>query len=215
SAQAALFEKALTRLRVEQPVVLGHSWGTLVALAMALDYPQKVRGLVLVSGYYYPTARLDVAMTAPVALPVLGDVMRYTVSPVFGRLAFRKTIEVMFAPRPVPDRFRETLSREMMLRPSQIRANAEDAAFMIPAAARFEYRYPTLQVPVRILAGAEDRVVDTQEQAARLRAELPQSKLRVFQNIGHMVHYAALDATVAAVEELAEGSTSAPRAAAA
>ena len=56
-AQAALFAKAFDELGITRPVVVGHSWGTLVALALALDYPQALAGLVLASGYYFPTAR--------------------------------------------------------------------------------------------------------------------------------------------------------------
>ena len=39
--QAALFVKALKQLSVRDPVVLGHSWGSLVAIAIGLrnDYP--------------------------------------------------------------------------------------------------------------------------------------------------------------------------------
>jgi len=85
-AQADLLHRTLARLGVERPIVLGHSWGTLVALALALDQPEAVRGLVLLSGYYFPTGRLDVWAFAPPAIPVLGDLMRYTVSPVLGRM---------------------------------------------------------------------------------------------------------------------------------
>src|SRR6185369_12385260 len=63
-AQAALLRKALSALGIERPIVLGHSWGTLVALALALRDDADVRQLVLVSGYYYPTMRLDVAIAA-------------------------------------------------------------------------------------------------------------------------------------------------------
>src|SRR4030095_5174609 len=58
--QAELFCAALTRLGIERPLVLGHSWGTLVALAMAARNSERVKGLVLVSGYYFPTWRVDV-----------------------------------------------------------------------------------------------------------------------------------------------------------
>jgi pimeloyl-ACP methyl ester carboxylesterase len=80
-AQAELLWKALARLGVGKAVVLGHSWGTLVALSLALEHPSFVAGLVLVSGYYYPTARMDVPLVSGPAIPVIGDVMRYTVSP--------------------------------------------------------------------------------------------------------------------------------------
>ena len=54
-AQAALLHKALLGIEVTQAVVVGHSWGTLVALALALREPADVAGLVLLSGYYFPS----------------------------------------------------------------------------------------------------------------------------------------------------------------
>ena len=54
SEQASLLLRALAHLGIERPVVVGHSWGALVALAMALESPEDVAGLVLLSGYYYP-----------------------------------------------------------------------------------------------------------------------------------------------------------------
>src|SRR5512132_4332188 len=49
-AQADLLRSAFERLRIERPVVVGHSWGTLVALALALNHPERVHGLLLLSG---------------------------------------------------------------------------------------------------------------------------------------------------------------------
>ena len=56
-AQASLVRKALQTLNVERPVVLGHSWGCLVASAFALEFPEAARGLVLASGLHFPTLR--------------------------------------------------------------------------------------------------------------------------------------------------------------
>ena len=98
-AQANLIRKALARLGVERPVVVGHSWGAIVALALALDYPDEVRGLVLLGGYYFPTRRADVWAFSPPAIPVIGDVMRYTVSPPIMRRLAPKIIRALFAPR--------------------------------------------------------------------------------------------------------------------
>ncbi|HVE88601.1 MAG TPA: alpha/beta hydrolase, partial [Burkholderiaceae bacterium] len=131
TAQAKLLHAALEKLGVERPVVVGHSMGTMVALAMGLDYPADVRKLVLLGGYYYPSLRIDALLTAPVALPVLGDFMRYTVTALSARVMLKRAIKAMFRPREVPVDFLPTLSREMMVRPVQLRANAEDAAFMI------------------------------------------------------------------------------------
>src|SRR4051795_2986540 len=40
------------RLGVSHAIVLGHSWGASIAVALALKFPAFVRGLVLASGYY-------------------------------------------------------------------------------------------------------------------------------------------------------------------
>src|SRR5215213_6443058 len=63
--QAELLHKALVQLGVRRPVVVGHSWGTMVALALAIRHPADTGGLVLLGGYYFPTLRLDALMVAP------------------------------------------------------------------------------------------------------------------------------------------------------
>ncbi|GJH12760.1 alpha/beta hydrolase [Caballeronia novacaledonica] len=201
-AQAALLQGALQLLGVDKPVIVGHSWGTLVALSLAVDFPDQVRGLVLISGYYFPSARLDVAMIAPVAVPVLGDVLRYTVSPFTGRLLIKRTVEAMFAPASMPDEFFEAMPAEMLLRPSQTRATSEDAAFMISAAARLRAHYPSIEMPVRIFAGAGDKIVDPESHSARLHGVLPNSTLDVEVDAGHMVHYKIAGLVCASVADI-------------
>jgi pimeloyl-ACP methyl ester carboxylesterase len=201
TAQADLLHRALAMLGVRRPVVVGHSMGAMVAMAMALDHPADVRKLVLIGGYFYPSLRVDALLTAPVALPVIGDVMRYTVTALQARLMLDKLVRTMFSPRDVPRRFLPTLSREMMLRPVQLRANAEDAAFMVPQARSNSQRHAELRMPVAIVAGAEDAVIDPQAHSVRLQRDLSQSTLAVLPAAGHMVHYAALDAIVALIED--------------
>ena len=140
-------------------------------------------------------------LTAPVALPVLGDVMRYTVTAVSGRMMIETLVKGMFAPKDVPSEFFPVLVREMMLRPVQIRANAEDAAFMIPQAQASNERHGELQMPVTIIVGAQDLVIDVEAHSTRLHRDVPHSKLIVVQGAGHMVHYAAPETVVAAVEQ--------------
>jgi pimeloyl-ACP methyl ester carboxylesterase len=211
SAQAALLHQALATLGVEGPVVVGHSMGTMVALALALDHPADVRKLVLLGGYFYPTLRGDALLIAPAALPVVGDVLRYTVTAVSVRLMLDKLVAAMFSPRDVPPGFLAALSPEMMLRPVQLRANAEDAAFMIPQAGSNSERYAELRMPVAIFAGADDKVIDPEAHSVRLASELDQSTLAVLPEVGHMVHYAALDAIVAAIEQDFGGDGAAAR----
>lgn len=187
-AQAELIYRALQKLQVERPVVLGHSWGTMVAVAMGLAHPDYVRGLVLLSGYYYPNVRLDAPLMSPPAIPVIGDLLRYTLSPLLGRLMWPAIVKHMFSPAPVPERFRE-LPVWMMLRPSQLRAGAAESALMIPSAAMLRKHYPELAMPVAIIAGSADKVIDPADNSARLHGEVLRSTLQITPGVGHMVHY--------------------------
>ena len=211
TAQADLLRRAFERLGIERPVVLGHSWGAMVAIALGLDHPEAVAGLVLLSGYYYPTARGDTVMALPPAIPVLGDVLRYTVSPLIGAALMPAFIKGMFSPCPVPDRFEENFAPAMSVRPSQIRAMAEDGTMMIPAAASVQDRYGELRMPVVIMAGAEDKVADVGRQSMRLHQQIPHSSLHVVPEVGHMLHYAIPADILAAIGTVSEPETSSDR----
>jgi pimeloyl-ACP methyl ester carboxylesterase len=198
-AQAALFAKAFGHLGLDRPLVVGHSWGALVAAALGLDHPDAARGLVLLSGYYYPTARLDVWLFAGPAIPVVGDVMRHTISPPLTRLLAPRIMRKVFEPRPVPARFAQRFPLDLALRPISIKASAEDSALMVPSAAALQDRYRDLDLPAAILVGAQDRIITPERQSGRLAGELPERDIEVLQGLGHMIHYDAQHEIVAAI----------------
>jgi pimeloyl-ACP methyl ester carboxylesterase len=199
-AQAELFKGALEQLGVACAVVLGHSWGSSVAVALALKYPDIVSGLVLASGYYYPTMRPDVvAMSAP-AVPIVGDLLTHTLSPLMSRLMWPMVMTKIFGPRPVPAKF-ANFPKEMALRPSQIRSSAAESALMIPDAFHFRDRYAELKMPVVIIAGEEDRIVDIDTQSARLHGDITQSKFHRLPESGHMIHQTATNQVMKAIEQ--------------
>jgi pimeloyl-ACP methyl ester carboxylesterase len=201
-AQAQLIRRGLERLGVSQAIVLGHSWGASVAVALALKFPEMVRGLVLASGYYYPTLRPDVmALSAP-AIPGVGDIMGHTVSPIISRLMWPTMMAKIFGPKPAPAKFKN-FPREMALRPSQIRASAADSALMIPDAFHSKDEYADLKMPVVIIAGEDDRLIDIDKQSARLHADVSQSAFHRVARNGHMIHQTATGEVMAAINEAA------------
>jgi pimeloyl-ACP methyl ester carboxylesterase len=205
AAQARLLRRACRRLGVERPVVVGHSWGTLVALAWALQAPAEVAGLVLVSGYYYPSTRLDAALVTPGAVPVLGDLLNHTVSPPLMHMTLPGTLRTMFAPRRVPDRFRDVFPEALIPRPKQIRAMSQEGAIMVPAAEALRRHYGGVSCPSIVITGDADRVVDPEDQSIRLAHELNDAELRIVRGAGHMVHHADPLALAQAIDRVASG----------
>src|SRR3954452_19539625 len=202
-AHATLYEHALHQLGVERAIVLGHSWGTMVAVSLALQAPTLVRSLVLLSGYYFPTARMDVVLASPNAVPGIGDALRHTVSPPLARLMLPAGIRAMFAPAPVPEHFDRLFPKDLMVRPIQLRASMEDAAMMTPSVMEFEQHYRDLKLPVVILTGGDDQIADVGRQSRRLHEEIPQSELTVLAGLGHMVHHLAPDAVISTIDRAA------------
>jgi pimeloyl-ACP methyl ester carboxylesterase len=201
AAQAALFARVLKRLGVREPIVVGHSWGTLVAITLALRGDYSVRGLVLASGYYFPTFRPDVWLLSGPAVPILGDMLRYTLAPIISFAILPLLLRKIFAPRSVPLAFKRMFPISLALRPKQLRAAAEESAFLIPAAAQLQLHYRRLVTPVRLLHGDQDQFIE-REQSQRLHQALPGSVLHFIQDAGHMVHHADPAAIAQAVDRI-------------
>ncbi|PWC34547.1 alpha/beta hydrolase [Azospirillum sp. TSO35-2] len=208
--QADLLRHAFAALEIERPVVVGHSYATLVALALALDHPESVSGLVLLAGYYFPTKRLDALFVAPTVVPVLGDVLRYTLSPPLAKASMPMLLKTLFSPCPVPDDLTETFPAALTTRPGQLLANAQDGVTMVPATEAMQSRYADLTLPVAIIAGDGDRIVEQEDQSPRLHRVIPHSTLHRVAQAGHMVHHAAPDLVVRAIDAMSAESAPAP-----
>jgi pimeloyl-ACP methyl ester carboxylesterase len=200
-AQADLVHEALQRMGINRAIVLGHSWGASVATALALKHPQAVSGLVLASGYYFPTVRADVVMLCGPAVPIVGDILSHTLAPLISRAAWPLLLRKIFGPAPVPEKFKG-FPKAMAVRPSQIRASAVETAFMIPNAIGERQEYQALKMPVAIIAGQEDQLIPIDEQSARLHAAIAQSSLHRIAGAGHMVHQTAPAAVMSAIEQV-------------
>jgi pimeloyl-ACP methyl ester carboxylesterase len=119
-----------------------------------------------------------------------------------GRLAAGATFRKMFSPRSVSPEFLKEYSVPMAMRPIQLKSVADDTVSMPGAAGALSCRYTEIQVPVRLIAGADDKIVSTAHQSGRLQLELHNSALQILEGVGHMTHHARPDLVVQAVDEL-------------
>jgi pimeloyl-ACP methyl ester carboxylesterase len=188
AAQAQLLTKALHAIGVSRPVLVGHSWGALVALSMALE-PREATALVLLSGYFTPSIRLDVLLASMAAIPLLGSILCHTMLAVMVRRMAPALLRRIFAPHPVTNTFSSAFPIAIATRPGHLWASAADTALMNASAAALLTRCHRLAIPVIMVAGTEDRMVDTELHSARLQRRITGSLLRRLKGGGHMIHH--------------------------
>ena len=115
----------------------------------------------------------------------------------------------MFAPAPVPARFWR-FPAWMTARPSQLRATAAESAEALAAAATLSKRYREIRVPVVVIAGADDAVVDPFAHSERLHGDVRPSEFRLVPAMGHMLHHLVPERVMEAIEAAAELGKAAP-----
>lgn len=199
--QAAILRAGARALGLERPIILGHSLGGIVALAWALNYPDEVGGVVFLSGYAYPTPRVDFIPFMGPAIPVAGQVMSRTILQPVDRLLLGPLMRRVFEPNPVPPYYSQIPS-DILLRPTQLEAAAAQIAALIPSAMELSPRYPEIRCPVAIVAGQEDRIVNPQDHAVRLHHDVKGSTLHRLAGTGHMPHHVRPEAVLAAIDRV-------------
>jgi pimeloyl-ACP methyl ester carboxylesterase len=198
-AQMELARAALTKLGIEKPLVMGHSWGTLPALAWAVDHPEEVTGLVLVSGPYFPFKTPSPMLMSMPSWPYIGAAMANTTSPLMVRAVGPGVLKQVFAPNAVPQEFIDRFPHGLALRPKQIRATSGDAGLVQLAQIRLSKRYGELKLPVAIVAGDGDKIVAFSF-AERMHAAVPHSSFHVARGVGHMVHWIKRELVMEAID---------------
>jgi pimeloyl-ACP methyl ester carboxylesterase len=200
-AQARLLHRALAQLGVERPILIGHSWGGAMVLAYAEEFPADVAGLLVLAGWSHPAREAALWMAGLPAAPLIGGLMSRALAPALASGLAREIVAQLFAPEPVPDSFWD-FPIELALRPSQLRANAEDLAALNPDVARLRRHYRQIALPVEILTGGADKIVNPAAHAFRLARAVPDAGFQVLTGVGHMLHHTQPEMVCAALERL-------------
>lgn len=189
--QARQIEAGLDRLAVGPAVIVAHSFGALVALALAEHVPDRVTGLVLVAPLIFPEPRLlEHGLIAPRSLPVFGPILsRLSRSSGLDRVAFEWIQTVMFSPVPVPAEWKRTFPFEHVLDPDVLVHEGEDAASTLPLSPAATIDLSNIATPAHILVGTRDKVVEQERQGKALARQLRNGRLSEIEGAGHMLHH--------------------------
>lgn len=186
--QADVVAGVIDALQLGKPVLVGHSLGGAVALATALRHPEKVQGLALIAPLtHMPVGGTpDVFATFNIRPTWLRTLFAWTLLVPLSIRRRKQVLEVVFGPEPAPADYPIRGGGVLGLRPSHFDATSRDAQMLEQVLPGMQARYTDLQVPVRILYGRDDRILDAQEQGQGLVDVLPTAELEWVDG-GHML----------------------------
>lgn len=200
--QAALAAAALERLEAGPAIVVAHSFGAAVALRLALDRPELVRGLVLIAPASHPYPGPNAWHARLAARPLAGRLFCRFAVPLFGPLAAPAAVAATFRPARPPKGYIAKSGLNLLFRPGSFRANARDIVASRAEFAEQAPRYGEIQAYCLILTADEDTVTSPRRHARALYAELPRAELIVLPGAGHAPHQVRPETVVAAVRRL-------------
>jgi pimeloyl-ACP methyl ester carboxylesterase len=200
--QGRMIDEALAKLGVGRAIFLVHSWAGALGLRMALDYPQRTAGLVMLAPVAYPWPGGVGQYNRLATLPVIGPLLAYTITLPLGTFVAESGARGVFLPQTMPDGFIKNTATSLLLRPREFLANAWDLVTLKAAVAEQAPRYAGIKAPITILSGDVDKTVSTSIHSRPLAATAPNARLIVLTGVGHMVQNAVPDLVISEIEAM-------------
>jgi pimeloyl-ACP methyl ester carboxylesterase len=191
--QGRMIDEALQKLGIGNAIFVVHSWAGALGARMALDYPDRVAGLVMLAPVAYPWRGGVGWYNKLIATPLIGPLLAYTITLPLGYLLTESGARNVFAPQAMPDGFVENSATPLLLRPREFLANAWDLVTLKAAVIEQAPRYATIKTPIVVIAGDADRTVWPTIHSQPFAAIVPNAKLILLRGVGHMVMVAEPD----------------------
>jgi pimeloyl-ACP methyl ester carboxylesterase len=201
-AQARMIDEALSRLDVDRAVMVVHSWSGALGARLALDHPRRVAGLVMLAPVTHPWRGGVGRYNEIIATPMIGPLLAYTVTLPLGYFLTTSGARNVFLPQTMPDGFVQDTATPLLLRPREFIANAFDLVTLKRSVAAQVARYGEIATPTVIIAGEADKTVSTNIHARPFAELVPNAKLIVLPDLGHMVQSAVPDLVKAEIETM-------------
>lgn len=194
-AQADLTTSLMDELGVEQAVLVGNSAGGAVAMLTALDHPERVQALILISPAVYnggaPAAAqwlLNTPQMQHIGPLIARRIQEWGLD--FARSAWHDPAQI---PQDVWDGY---------LAPLQVQ-DWDRALWELTAASQpsgLPEQLHELTMPILVITGDDDRIVST-KLSERLAQDLPNATLTVIPACGHVAHEECPAQTLQAIDQ--------------
>lgn len=194
AAQAKTVSRLIAALGLKNPLIVGHSLGGAIALSLAVNHPEQVAGLALLAPLTHkPQHSPAIFRGLAIPSPFARWLVAWTIAV---PLSIKNRVDVLaaaFGPQS-PPRDYATRGRGMLnLRPGSFINACRDFMAIHQEQADLTAGYGSIKVPVGVLYGAADRILDPAEHQAALTSKLPLAECELIEGAGHMIPISSAD----------------------
>jgi pimeloyl-ACP methyl ester carboxylesterase len=186
--QADAIAALIDHLGLDRPVLVGHSLGGALSLAVAIRHPEKVGALALIAPASQRIETVPEVFKGLVVPPALLPLVAWTLAVPVGQAMSEKTLAAVFKPDPVPPNFLVDGGGALGLRPGAFQGAATDLADASSEAEELVSAYSELKLPVGIFYGRQDNILDYRLHGEKTAREIPGAKLTLTDG-GHMLPF--------------------------
>ena len=213
AAQAAMIAKLIRALGLTRPLVVGHSLGGALSLALALDDPDCVGGLALIAPLTHAQEEVPaVFRRLVIRTNLVRNLVAWTLATPLGILRGRAALKEVFAPEAVAPDFPLRAGGLLGLRPRAFYATSSDLVAINDILPGYMKRYPSLNLPFGIIHGKADQLLDYRRHGEAMRLSCPALDLELVDG-GHMLPMTAPDLCAALIRRIAARQQEVSRAA--
>ena len=201
--QADVVAQLIAALKLDRPLLVGHSLGGALSLAVALQHPEAASGLALISPLTQPQDGVPPAFQAlAITSPRLRRLVAWTLATPLGMLRGKQVLSSVFGPEAPPADFATKGGGLLGLRPRTFYSTSTDLMAVNEDLPGFAARYGSLQLPAGILFGSDDLILSAEEHGRRMIDQVPGL---VYETIpgGHMIPLTQPDAVAGFIRRMA------------
>ena len=175
----------------ENLILVGHSWGALVAMSWATKYPEEVKGVISIAGLNMPFSGVSKLANDTGIINLAYELYFANVASKVDSGSIKKFARRMFKPQDIPEGYLDYVGSDLSRRESTIKANKSDLIVTSYALDKNFALYNNMEMPIEIIHGEKDFLLPVKSQAVAFNEVVPNSRLNILPEVGHMAHHFA------------------------
>jgi len=201
-AQAETLAKLVRNLKLDRPVLVGHSLGGALSLTIAADHPDCAGALALIAPLTEAREEVPAAFKGlEIASPLMRTIVSWTLALPLSIINRDKVLDVVFGPDAVPADFPTRAGGLLGLRPTAFYNTSTDMMAVGADMPAVMSQYGAIAYPIGMLYGRGDRLLNYKIDGEGMKAKCPQLDLRLMEG-GHMLPLTAPDACETLIRDI-------------